>query len=205
MANMFEPSAPGETAPSPDWIAQSARARQFMPDRRFGKPDRRHAEPAAPSSQDDALANARSEGEALGRAQAEAEFAEILAARDSLRSQLAIIDEAAGEMLAARLAETVALLCERTLEPLALDREQLNRRCRKAVQMLGQEMRQLTLHVNPEDVSALDQSVAEGLRIEPDPLLERGSIKLEGVEGCVLDGPLQWRAAIADALGCDPG
>ena len=47
------------------------------------------------------------------------------------------------------------------------------------------------------------QNFPEGLAVEPDPALERGSLRFETASGGVEDGPAHWRRAIAEAIaGC---
>ena len=114
---------------------------------------------------------------------------------------LARIDEARAQELADRLRDTVAVLCEATLAPLALDRDALLRRAVRAVALISAADNPVTIHLHPDDLQHVAEGLGGGWTIVPDPSLARGSVRVEGKAGGVEDGPAQWRSAIAEALG----
>ena len=178
----------------------------FVADRRYGAADRRNSAPAASENSDDhsaVLADARAAGELAGRIAAAEEFEGEKALWTKLKLGLSRLDEQAELMLAERLRATVAALCERTLEPLALDTKLLAGRCAIAARMMGEAAGPLTLHIHPDDCDSLDLDFLKQWTVEVDPQLERGSLRFAGGEGEVTSGPAEWRAAIAAAFGAD--
>ena len=156
------------------------------------------AEGAAP---DLAVTEAFNAGFAAGR-EAERELSD---ARESSYRRLQLrfgeMDKAALEAVEQALMRTVQSLCEETMAPFAIDPEALSQRCRKAAEMLGASAKDCALHLHPDDAEFLDQDWAKQWRIMPDPEMERGSILFESADGAVSDGPEEWRAAIASAIG----
>lgn len=211
MATLFEPAfasgftplfaAPPEAAPEsgPAWLSALANRGGFSTDTQFA---RAGGVPAVvPGAEQDAIAAALAEGEARGRALAEAEFAEFAEIRSSLSLSLAQLDEAMQQQLAAHLAEAVAALCETALAPLVLDRAALERRCVTAAGMVGDGIIDASLRLHPDDVTMLDRGFASTWHILPDVSLERGTVVFDTVEGAVIDGPGEWRLALREALG----
>ncbi|MFC3098916.1 FliH/SctL family protein [Alteraurantiacibacter palmitatis] len=202
MASSFEPlfaPAPAQgSASGPDWMALLSQRGGFAS---AGFAGRHQPEPPPQAEPDRALAQAFAEGEAQGRALAEAAFIEAEEARAALTLSLAQLDEAMERELAQRLAECVAALCEATLAPLALDRAALERRCVRAAGMVGEGITDASLRLHPDDVRLLDPAFASTWHILPDPMLERGSVVFDTAEGAVVDGPAEWRAALREALG----
>ena len=49
----------------------------------------------------------------------------------------------------------------------------------------------------------LGDAALAGMRLVPDPALEPGSLVIEGGEGAISDGPVEWRRAIAAAVRAD--
>lgn len=149
-----------------------------------------------------ALAHAQgfAEGMEVARAEAEDRMHEDAAAREKLSLALARLDGELAEELRLRLRDTVALLCETAILPLALDEATLGLRIDRAVAMLARADDDRTIRLNPEDIAFLAPAMAAQWRIEPDPALPRGGLRIETPGGGVEDGPDQWRRAIAEAL-----
>ncbi len=211
MATLFKPAFDGgftplfapapETAPDtgPAWLSALANRGGFSADMSFAR-----AAPAPSDDQreaDDAVARAFAQGEAQGRALAQAEFAEQAEIRATLTLSMAQLDETMQQQLAQHLAEAVAALCEAALAPLVLDREALERRCVTAAGMVGDGIIDASLRLHPDDVALLDRSFASTWHILPDISLERGTVVFDTVEGAVIDGPGEWRLALREALG----
>jgi flagellar assembly protein FliH len=218
MLNSFEPLFGGPApAPVPDaaatpaphsWLgALAARPGGFAPDVRFlpvvpaAAAEEPVAEPLYDKSEVDA---AYTRGMAAGRAAVEAEFAARDQARTGLSLSLARLDEALGEQLADRLAQTVMGLCQAAMAPYAIDPAMLQRRCIAAAGVVGEGIIDASLRLHPDDIDLLDRGFASTWHIEPDGALERGTLVFDMAEGAVEDGPAQWRAALAEALGTQP-
>lgn len=194
------------SAPVPgSWLDTYGRAAGFRPDRRFGPADRREttAQLDRDESRKSAIEAARAEGFAAGHAAAAAEAAERDRAAQDLAASLGRIDRERAEQLSLGLRQTVALLCERTLAPLALDRDALARRASRAAATLAQHSARIAIHVHPEDLAAVRSALDPDIAVVADPECERGALRCEAAEGELLDGPQQWRAAIAAALDAD--
>lgn len=140
-------------------------------------------------------------GEAAGRAAALAEIEATQQAERALRLRFGTLDSAALEVMEEALAETVLNLCGQLMESFAIDQKALNARCREAAKRLGAAASQCTLQLNPQDICLLDAELHDRWQITENPELERGSVLFEGADGQVSDGPLEWRCAIAEALG----
>lgn len=172
----------------------------FVSDPRFstiGAPD-------AIDPSDDPAAAAFREGYTRGVADAEARAlaqAECDAsARGRIEAAFERLSEAETLRLEERLRETVLALCETAMAPLALDADALSERIARALALLRRAEDQRTLRLNPEDLALIGPRLPEHLRVEPDPSLPRGSLRIETDEGGVEDGPGQWRRALADVL-----
>jgi flagellar assembly protein FliH len=169
--------------------------------------DPRYAPPARPAPPDpgDTLAAAFEEGFAAGlaegQARAEAQAQADDAARDGLALSFARLDARLEEELRQRLHAAVSALCEGALAPLALDEEALAQRVTKAVSMLARADDERVIRLHPEDIALVSPRLPGDWRVEPDPALERGALRVETATGGVEDGPAQWRRAIAEALG----
>jgi flagellar assembly protein FliH len=173
----------------------------FRPHPRFGGPD---AAPAAHHGQHDPLGEARAqafaEGADEGRAQTEAHAAATLAAHGLLSLAFERLDREMEEDLRLALRETVSLLCESVLAPLALDPDALLARIDKAIAMLSRSYDERTIRLNPEDIALLSDKFRADWQVQPDTSLPRGTLRVESTEGGVEDGPATWRRAIAEAL-----
>lgn len=147
-----------------------------------------------------AVERAYAEGHAAGRAAAEAE-AQLAAERQrALRLAFRALDEAAMEVLADDLAETVITLCEATLAGCAPDRDALLARCQAAARRLGAVTDGLRLHLHPDDIATLGEEALAGWSVVADTSQARGGLMIEAPDGTVRDGPADWRRAIAAAV-----
>ncbi len=169
--------------------------------------DPRFATPAPPPRDQlaDPIAAAWAEGHAAGLAEAMAEAAERNAADAAARAQielaLARLDSTQQEVLRQRLVDTVTALCNAALAPLAIDPVVLAERAARAAAMLARADDSAVLRLHPDDLALIADRLPADLPTQPDPALERGSLRLEGQAGGVEDGPGQWRRALAEALG----
>jgi flagellar assembly protein FliH len=200
----------GDAAPpAPGWLALLQEADDFRETLPF---DAAVAQPPAPAlapgpepqpqaaCPEDALARAYAEGEAAGRAAALAETARDAARQRALRLAFRSLDEAASEVLAADLADTVIALCDGVLADHAADRAALMARCREAARRIGGAPAALRLHLHPADIEQLGPQALEGWAVIADSGIEPGGLLLEGPDGAVRDGPADWRRAIAAAV-----
>jgi len=160
------------------------------------------AEPDTPP--DDPIARAFTEGFAAGltAAQTEAEERAVIEAQahEALSLSIAKLDHDLQEELRLRLRDTVAALCESALAPLAIDEAALMRRIETAVSMLARADDERIIRLHPDDIGMLSGQLSMDWQIVPDSTLERGSLRVESVNGGVEDGPAVWRRAIAEAL-----
>lgn len=172
----------------------------FACDPRFAVPVLRPRDQLA-----DPVAAAWAEGHAAGLAEALAEGAERstaeAAARERIELALARLDASQQEILRQRLVDTVMALCNAALAPLAIDPAALAERAARAAAMLARADDRAVLRLHPDDLALIADRLPAGLPTQPDPALERGSLRLEGEAGGVEDGPGQWRRALAEALG----
>lgn len=150
---------------------------------------------------DPAIEDAYRRGEEAARVQAESLADKTERARRDLRLRFGEIDQLGLEAMEIGLAETVLSLCEQVLAPFAIKPEALAQRCKVAAGQLGRAASDCALHLHPDDVPLLDSGLTQNWRIVEDPDLERGSVVFESADGTVSDGPAEWRAAIAQAIG----
>lgn len=174
----------------------------FAQDARFAPPLSHETVHERP---DDPVAKAYAEGYARGNAEAEArakaQAAEEMAARNRIEAAFARLGEQEMLRLEERLRETALVLCEQAMAPLAIDPDGLTARIGKALAMLRRAEDERLLRLHPEDMELVAGRLPEDLRIEPDPALERGELRLETPDGGVEDGPQQWRRVLAEAFG----
>ncbi len=160
--------------------------------------------PVPKATPDDPLADAFAAGFTSGHAEAQAkaeqQAAEDAAAKERLALAFAKLDATLAEELNQRLHDTVAALCEAAIAPLALDREALESRVRRAVTMLARADDERVIRLNPEDIAFLAPVLSEDWTLREDASLQRGALRVECANGGVEDGPEQWRQAIAEAL-----
>ena len=152
----------------------------------------------------DPLAEAYAQGHEAGyaeaRAQADLRAAEDAEAHASLQLSFARLDAELEEDLRRRLRDTVAALCEAAIAPMALDQDMLVRRVGAAVAMLSRAEDERVIRLHPEDLAFVSERLTGDWHVQPDPQLERGTIRVETQTGGVEDGPASWRRAIAEAL-----
>lgn len=159
---------------------------------------------APPVIPEDPVECAHADGYAAGYAEAEAagaaQLAEALNARGTL--DLAVIRHNAEleEHWRRRLETTVELLCNAALAPLAIDPAILASRVAQAAAMLSRADDHRLLRLHPSDLALVQDTLPEGLAVEADPALLRGTIRIETAQGGVEDGPETWRAALVEAL-----
>lgn len=182
--------------------ALAAPSQGFRPDGRFaGMLAGELSLHAAPDHVDGAYADGYAKGFAEGSAEADARAAADAAARGRIELSLGRLADAEQLMLETRLRETVLALCEQTLAPLAIDPEALTGRIGKALALMRRTADERLLRLHPADADLLAGRLPEELRIELDPTLERGELRVESADGGVEDGPGQWRRTLAEALG----
>ena len=181
-------------------LAALAANHGFAPDPRFSA----GATAAGAPDADDLRARAWEEGYAAGSAETQAlvqqTAAEQAAGLHRFELTLARLDAEQQELLRGRLFSTIEVLCEASLAPLLLDRDALAARVERAAAMLARADDERVLRLNPEDLALVGDRLPAGLEVRPDPLLERGALRLESANGGVEDGPAHWRRAIAEAL-----
>lgn len=153
-----------------------------------------------PDERESALAEAYARGMADALLQAEAERDAAEAARSKLALAFARLDAEAALALRHRLAEAVATLCEQVIEPARIDRAALAERCAALANQIGEGVAACALHLHPLDIALLDDETRQQWEIRPDPALPRGTLRLEGADGVLADGPEEWRRLIAGAL-----
>ncbi len=168
------------------------------------KPDHEDSMPEfkelAPEDEPDALDMAFAQGEAAGRAAAQAEFDEERENQRALRLNFRNLDAAAMDALAKELAETVIALCSQALVEFTTDAPSLAKRCEAAAHLLGSAAQDAALHLHPNDIELLDPDWAKGWRIVPDESLARAGLRFESKNASVSDCAEDWNRAIAAAL-----
>lgn len=144
-------------------------------------------------------------GYAQGAADAEAAFAEAIAAQEAARARISLafgrLDAELARDLEAHLRETVLALCAPLLAEFAADPEALARRVEAAAAMLARAADERVIRLHPEDLALVGARLPEDWHFEPDPTLERGALRIEGAAGGVEDSPAGWLRALTEALG----
>lgn len=148
----------------------------------------------------EAFAQGYTKGYEDAREEAEAIALQDAEAAEGLALAFARFDAALEEQLRQRLRDTVAALCEVAITPLTLDEDLLVRRVTAAAAMLARADDDRIIRVHPQDLALIAPRMRAEWDVQPDPSLERGSIRVEGASGGVEDGPATWRRAIAEAL-----
>lgn len=183
----------------------------FRPSSRFSEQpqapapkDEAPPEPFSLASEPDPISEAFAQGYAQGIDDARAEAAAAAIAEAAASEKLALafsqLDERLEEQLRQRLRDTVSALCEAALAPLALDEDMLLRRVATAASMLARADDGRVIRLHPQDLRLIAPQLRGEWDVQADPALERGEIRVEGVNGGVEDGPQVWRRAIAEAL-----
>lgn len=191
-------------------LALATGSRGFSRDLRFDDGRSAPVEDAAPESVEpapdpvaDAFARGYAEGAAAARATALAEAAARDSARERIESALGLMDKDALDRFRSRLHDTVMALCGDVLGTAAIDPAALAQRIEKVAAMFQRSTDERIIRLHPEDLTLVHARLPEDWHCEPDPALERGSIRVETATGGVEDGPVQWRAALEEALkGC---
>jgi flagellar assembly protein FliH len=159
-----------------------------------------HDEPDAPDPIDEAFAQGFAAGHEQARSEAEARAEADAAAREGLGLSLTRLDATLAEELRMRLRDTVAALCESAIAPLALDEEAMLRRIDVAISMLSRADDDRVIRLHPDDLKLIAPRLSSEWQIDADARLERGTIRIETINGGIEDGPATWRLAIAEAL-----
>lgn len=160
--------------------------------------------PGAPDGQGDPLADAYQRGYADGAAHAEARAIEAERERDRCRAAIELafarFDEGSAADLRERLRQTVMALCEEAIMPHALDVDGLAVRIERATAMLHRAQDERRVLVHPDDLPLVSGRLPADLKIEADPSIERGGLRIETADGGIEDGPAQWRRILAEAF-----
>jgi flagellar assembly protein FliH len=174
----------------------------FARDIRFALPGERPAAPDTPAPDPVAAAHARgyAEGAEAGANIVRAEAAAADAARHRIETALMRMDTAETAAFVDRLKDTVLALCHTVLADAAPVPEALVRRVHTAAAMFNRASDDRIIRLHPEDLALIHARLPEHWHCEPDPALERGTVRVETAGGGVEDGPAQWRAALDEAL-----
>lgn len=185
-------------ARAPGGFARDPRfSRVALPSAPAPAPEPREAAP-------DPILAAHAAGYDQGIAEARAEAADEMAAREAAWQALSIeaarLDAEQARLLADRLRDTVIALCEAALGEAALDPERLARRVEAAAAMLARADDDRVIRLHPDDCELVRPRLPGDWAFAPDPLMPRGALRIEGRQGGVEDGPEQWHAALVEAL-----
>lgn len=177
----------------------------FMPDMRFGAVIAAAAADEPAARVEDPAEIAFSEGyargydDAMAQAQIQAQQDDTARARiETAFERLAETDELRLEQ---RLRETILALCEHVLAPLAADPDALMNRISKALALLRRTEDERIVRLHPDDLSLVAARLPDTMKVDPDPTLMRGELRVETTEGGLEDGPEQWRRVLSEALG----
>lgn len=200
MATLFEPLDPGQAEPAVlEWIAALAPSLGFVERSLVVEEPTEAIDPIG--DEHHALSEAAFEaGRQAGLAEAQADFEIERAARSKLASRIEALDEAASKALQARLADLVGGICEAVLGQQSIDPALFQARCEDAATVLKLPLDRITLHLHPQDADMLDASFRAVWTVEEDRECRRGTIRLEGDEKIIRDGPQDWSRAIAEAI-----
>jgi flagellar assembly protein FliH len=123
-----------------------------------------------------------------GRRSLEAEIASEREDLARLAQSLSALTPEPPEPLAALLSETVERLVREIVGTAAVDGELLRRRAAQAAALIGEETEPGRLFLHPEDLVLLEGAELP-VALATDPLLARGSVRLERASGWIEDGP----------------
>lgn len=172
----------------------------FVADARFGAgPVQRPIETADPL--ETAYANGYADGERAAAARAEAERKELADRWEAIELAFARFDDASAALLRERLRATVLQICSDMAGPVALDEAGLALRIDAAAALLRRKHDDRVIRLNPDDLALVRSRLDPSLGLVADPDMERGSLRIEGEDGGIEDGPQQWRNALGEALG----
>lgn len=141
------------------------------------------------------------EGRRVARGEAEAEAAQAASANRAIELAFARFDEDSARLLQERLRETVAAICQSMAGEIAIEPDRLAARVEAAAAMLRRKHDDRLVCLHPDDIALVQARLPSELRLEPDPRLARGQLRVDGEDGGVEDGAEEWRAALAEALG----
>lgn len=186
-------------------LTQLARPAGFARDTRFAGLFGAVAEESAEASpQADPLTDAYEcgyrEGAAMAAEEARRDEEERDAARHAIERAFGRLDEGDAARLRDRLRQTVLALCESAVLPLALDAEGLAARVERAVSMLRRAQDERVVRLHPEDLALVGDRLPGSLKVDPDPSVERGGLRIETADGGIEDGPSHWRRYLAEAF-----
>lgn len=172
----------------------------FARDDRYTKPQVQNvpADAVIEDAAEQAYRAGYEDGQVSARADCEARLQAERAARSAIELAFARFDAESERHLRDRMLATVRALCEEAVLPLALDTEGLARRVEAAAAMLQRKHDQRIIHIHPEDLKLVRDSVTGDLELVPDGSVERGGLRVETEDGGVEDGPQQWRRALAE-------
>ena len=173
----------------------------FRLDSRFGGTIAADLTMRRPNVAEGAYSEGYAKGFEDGTATAVAQAEQDSAARSRIELGLGRLAEEEERRFEERLRETVLALCEKTLAPLTADPDILAGRVVNAIGLLRRSEDERTIRLHPDDIVLIEGRLPEQVRIEPDPALERGALRIETPEGGIEDGPIQWRLALSEALG----
>lgn len=186
-------------------LAALARPSGFARDPRFVPPSAAPApRPAELAPEPDPVAEAYQRGYREGAAKAAADAQRAEQARDQARAEIELafarLDEEDVTALRERLRQTVLGLCEAAVLPLALDAEGLALRVQRAVAMLRRAQDERLVRLHPEDLALVRERLPGSLKVEADPSVERGGLRIETADGGIEDGPGHWRRLLTEAF-----
>lgn len=136
------------------------------------------------AEREQAFALGYEEGFAAGRAEADAERAELRA----LAASLAALRPEPVTGLGAMIAATVERLVGEVMGQVTIDRDTLVARAEAAAALIADEGRPAVLKLNPADAARL-AGVALPVAMETDAALAPGALRLETANGCIEDSP----------------
>jgi len=153
-------------------------------------------EPATEQGDDDPFARGLAEGQRIAEAAYTAERHQLLAL---LASAEALQDEPSEE-LAQLIAETVERLVRQIVAAAPIDAEWLREQAETAAALVADADKARTLWVHPDDAALLAECPL-ALRVESDPAMVRGTVRLETSSGWIEHGRAVYLDELRAALG----
>lgn len=141
------------------------------------------------------------EGKRAALGEIEAHSAQAASANRDIELAFARFDDDSAKLLQERLRQTVAAICQAMAGEIALDPDRLAARVETAAAMLRRKHDDRTVRLHPADLPLVRDRLKTSLRLEADPALARGQLRVDGEDGGVEDGAEQWHAALAEAFG----
>ena len=186
-------------------LTQAGRPGGFSRDARFaglfGAPPEKPAEATPPPDPlMEAYEHGYREGAALASEQARRAEGERDAARAAIELAFGRLDKDDSAQLSDRLRQTVLALCESAVLPVAIDVEGLAARVEQAVSMLQRAQDERVVRLHPDDLALVSGRLPPPLKVEPDPSVERGGLRIDTADGGIEDGPSHWRRYLAEAF-----